>query len=228
MVAERFPRPPGIATELAALPDEDDPEYLDQLRAASLEVIIIARRGAADAALRRRIESITAELALPVIHATAVTWGKAPWWEGDDVKGLAAVMFWEEIREESYFEVNFLSAAITIARRAGDRIRGGKQRAREREATGRDPVDFAESRTHDPYQAIDDRMIVRRALDTLSEDQARAITLHYLMELPIFSENPARLTVASEFGFSERKARGFMADARAALRRWFETEGRDD
>ena len=140
MVAERWTRPAEIAAAYAALPDEDDPEYLAQLSKASLEleVVIIARRATENERLRRRINSIAAERALPIIHAAAVGWGGVPEWEYDEVRSVARFMFWEEIAKgESYFEVDFLNAAITIAKRAGDRVWGRKKRQRDRDALAR-------------------------------------------------------------------------------------------
>lgn len=232
MVAERYERPAKIAAAYAALPDEDDPEYLAQLSKASLEleVVIIARRATEDAALRRQIGRIAADRALPIIEAIAIALsrGKVPRWERDDVKGLANLLFWEEIQAESYFEVHFRNAAITIVKRARARVLGGKQRQRDREATDREPDDFPESRTDDPSEAIVDDILIRSALGTLSEDQQRAITIHHLMGRPIFSENPAISTVASALKCAERKARQVIADAQAKLERWGEREKRND
>ena len=231
MVAERYKRPAKIAAAYAALPDEDDPEYLAQLSKASLEleVAFIARRATENERLRRRIDSIAVERALPIIHAAAVGWSGVPEWEYDEVRSVARFMLWEEIAQgESYFEVDFLNAAITIARRAGDRVWGRKKRQRDRDALALDPDDFPENPTGGLDKAVVDRIIIRSALDTLSEDQQLAITLNDMMGCPIFSEDPSVLTVASGLRCAERKARQVIADARAALRRWGDRERRND
>ena len=229
MVAERWERPAEIAAEYEALPDEDAPDYLETLETASLEVVIIARRATENESLRRRVNLIVAERALPIIHAAAVGWGGVPEWEDDEVKDIAGFLFWEEIEQgESYFEVHFRNAAITIAKRAGERVRGRKQRQRDRDALALDPDDFPENPTGGLDKAVVDRIIIQSALGTLTEEQQRAITLLYRMGCPIFSEDPSVPTVASGLGYAERKARQVIADARAALRRWGDRERRND
>ncbi|MYB42522.1 MAG: sigma-70 family RNA polymerase sigma factor [Chloroflexi bacterium] len=229
MVAERYERPPEIAAEYEALPDEGAPDYLDALQEASLEVAIIARRATENERLRRRIDSIIAKRALPLIHAAAVGWGGVPEWEYDEVRSIARFLFWEEIaRRESYFEVHFPNAAITIAKRAGARFWGRKKRQRDRDALALDPDDFAKNPTGGLDKSVVDNILIRSALDTLPEEQQRAITLHYMMGCPIFSDDPSVLTVASGLRCSERKARKVIADARAALRRWGDRERRND
>ena len=92
-----------------------------------------------------------------------------------------------------------------------------------------DPDDFPENPTGGLDKAVVDRIIIRSALDTISEvEQQRAITWHYIMGFPIFSEDPSVFTVASGLRCSERKARQVIADARAALRRWGDRERRND
>ena len=223
MVAQRFVRPPNVAAALAALPDEGDAAFLDELRAVKLpEVMVIARRGAANAALRRQIERMLEDMTTKRIHAAAVTHGKVPKRLRDDVKAELAAMFWENIQEESYFEVRFNAALKTLAVQAGQRVRG--RRKIDRLTTSLDAMDTTVPDPNDAYEAHERRAAVRRAKAALPEDQYRAITLND-MGFPIFSEDPSVFTVANALRCSERKARQVIADARAALETLLREEG---
>ena len=223
MVAERFVRPLNVAAALAALPDEGDPAFLDELRAVKLpEVMVIARRRTANAALRRQIERILADKTTKRIHAAAVTHGKVPKRLRDDVKAELAAMFWDEIREESFFEVRFNAALKTLARQAGQRVRG--RRKIDRLTTSLEAMDTSVAHPVDAYEVHERRAAIRRAKAALPEDQNRAITLED-MGFPIFSKDPSEFTVAKALRWSERKARQVMADARAALETLLREEG---
>ena len=221
---ERFVRPPEIAAALATLPDEDDPDYLNQLEATKFfEVLITARRIASTEALQRRINDIVAERVLGAIDGAAVRWwGEVPPGPWDDVKGEARAMFWEAIQEESFFEIRFNSAMKNLARQAGQRIRGRKKFV---------PVDLLGAMDddvpspHDEYAAAQHRMDLQQAIESLPDDQRRAYELHHEMGCPIFSKDPTVLTVASALGCAERKARQIWADTKAALEPWLETGG---
>ena len=80
----------------------------------------------------------------------------------------------------------------------------------------------------DSYAAGDDRLLIEAGLATLPEEQGRALSLHYLIGLPVHSQDPAVQTVASTLGCGERKARQLIADGLASLRRWIDGEGGDE
>ena len=76
----------------------------------------------------------------------------------------------------------------------------------------------------DEYEALLDRMLIDAALQTLPDEQAEALTLHYRIGLPIFSKDPGVRTVASELGWSERKTHQLIADGKATARLSIEQE----
>lgn len=234
MTTDKYERPPEIAAELASLPGEEESALLEQLRAASLEVLVIARRRTQDEALRERIDEIVVDRVSQPLRSAVSRHGEAPPGELDEVQDEAMVMFWEEIQDESFFEVRFNLAMKTLARHAGRRVRGGKQRNRERlsERIGTpggfdddESVDVAA--TGDDYAALHNQWLVREGLAQLPEEQANAMALHYLMEFPVHSQNPTVPTVSSLLRCSERKARGLLAKGRHALRGWIDQEEHD-
>lgn len=232
--AEIYDRPPEIEAELAALPPPAAPDYRDSMWSASLETVVIARRSAAGA-LQRQIDTILAELAMPLIRGAAARHGASPGSESEEVEGAAMLLFWEAMQHESFFEVRFNRALMFLARHAGKQVRGGMQRARERSALrfdateqdaldgGGGPVDIADS--VDVYAQVDARMEVEVGLAAIDRRQAEALILHDLMGYPVYSRYPGIPTVASLLGCSERTARRLLADGKAAWRREF---GEDD
>ena len=225
MTEEKYERPAEIAAELDALPSADDPTYLTRLGSSALEVIVIARRLAAGGPLQVDVDEILANRALPAVRAAVFRHSRVPPEDLLDAQQEAMATFWEEIQKESFFEVRFNLALKRLAQRVGERIRGGKQRARERSAErlgsprgagDEQYVDVADD--DDQYEAIHNRMLVEAVLDVLPEEQARALALHYLMELPAFSKDPVVRTVASELGWAERKTRQILKDGRTAAR----------
>ena len=83
---------------------------------------------------------------------------------------------------------------------------------------GRDPpIDVPDDA--DEYSRFDDRNLVDIGLASLPEEQAKALSLHYLMELQIYSQDSTERTVATVLGCGERKARKLIEDAKTALRR---------
>ena len=223
MVAEIYERPPEIAAEFAALPDENDPEYLNRLRAARFEVLLIARRGAPNEALRRRINDIVADRVVPRIHRSFRTRGGVPEEQRPDLKSEAVTMFWEAIQGESFFEVRFNRAMMFLLGQARQNVLGRKRsggRVASLDATAEAIPD-----PEDAYKALEIRMDIQQALEALPGDQRLAYALHYVIRLPIFSPDPAVLTVASVFSCRERKARQIMADTNHALRPWLEPGG---
>ena len=225
MTAEKFERPPEVAAELAELPGEADPAYLTQLESRSLEVLVIARRRATPGALRDDIDEILANRSLPAMRSAVRRYSGLPYEELEDARQEAMVRFWEAIQAESFFEIRFNRALMMLARRVGESIRGGKQRERERHAErygqprgeGDDIYPDVPDQD-DEYEALLDRMLIDAALHTLPAEQAQALTLHYLIGLPVFSKDPGVRTVASELGWSEREARQLIADGKAAAR----------
>ena len=158
--------------------------------------------------------------------------------EFKDAEQEAMVLFWEAIQSESFFEVRFNQAMQFLAKQAGRKIRGGKQREFERSSLragtedsedpdGRDsPIDVPDD--VDEYSRSEDRDLIDVGLASLTEEQARAIILHYRMGLQIYSHDPAARTVASVLGCGERKARKLIADGRAGLRRSIGQEDDDE
>ena len=238
MTAAKYDRPPEIEAALAALPPPTGSGYVDRLRAAPLEVVVIARRGAGDRRLRDQIDGILVDRVSPRIHAAVRRQVSPSYHDIDEVEDEAMVLFWESLSRASFFEVRFNLALKRLAQHAARRLRGGKQRERERAAVrigptapegsdGRDTwADVADDA--DIFSAIDDRLLLNAGLARLPQEQARALSLHYLIGLPVHSQDPAVQTVASTFGCGERKARRLIADGLASLRRWIDGEGGDE
>lgn len=228
---EKYTRPPEIEAELAALPDPTTSGYLDRLKSASIEVVVVARRRATDSKLRDQIDSILVGRSVPRILAAVklrLDHGM-PFEELDEAQDEAMVLFWEEIQRESFFEVRFNRATAYLAKRAWRNIGGSKQRKREssalridstgpEESNGRDTVTDVPDDT-DAHAQFENRYLIQTGLASLPAEQAKAITLHYLFGLQIYSSDAAVQTVASELGCGERKARKLIADGKAALRR---------
>ena len=134
--------------------------------------------------------------------------------------------------------MRFNLALKRLVQHAARRIRGGKQRERERAAVrigAMDPEisDGRDTRAEvaadaDIYSAIDDRLLLNAGLARLPQEQARALSLHYLIGLRVHSQDPAAQTVASTLGCGERTARQLIADGKASLRRWIDGEGGDE
>ena len=235
---EKYSLPPGIEAELVALPAPTVPSYLDRLLSVPIEVVVVARRQTADWILRGKIDSILVDRSLPRIRAAVYRHSGVPSEELDEAQGEAMLLFWAEIQHESFFEVRFNSALKRLAKRAGRKIRGGKQRERERsglrigsdgseESNDRDTVtDIPDD--SDEYSQWESENIIEIGLASLPHEQARAINLHYLMGLNVYSIDSAVRTVASELGCGERKARGLVADGLAALRRSIGQEDDDE
>ena len=226
---EKFTLPPEVRAELDALPAPSAPEYLNWLQAASLEVVVIARRQEAAQRLRDQIDSILIDRSTRLLRAALYRHGGVPWAEFKDAEQEAMVLFWEAIQSESFFEVRFNLAMQNLAKQAGRKIRGGTQREFERSAVpigsqdsedsdDRDaPIDVPDD--SDEYSRFEDKELIEVGLASLPEEQARALSLHYFMDLQIYSSDPAVRTVASVLGCGERKARKLIADGKAALRR---------
>ena len=66
---EKYTLPPDICTELHALPAPTAPTHLDVLQDASIEVVVIARRLAADKRLRDEIDTILVSRLTGLIRA---------------------------------------------------------------------------------------------------------------------------------------------------------------
>ena len=223
MTAGKYRRPPEIEAELASLPHPTDPGYPERLHGASLEAVVAERRRrAADPSLRRRIELILAERAVPLVRAAAARHGNAPPGEADEVESEAMARFWEAIQGDSFFEKRFNLAMMRIAQQAGKRVRGGKQRARERGATPIGPADpdapdgsgvaLDVPDGADAYGQAEDRMLIEEAMDALGEEQAKAVILHDMVGWPVRE-------VAARLGVSERTLYRRLDAGRAALRR---------
>ena len=234
MTAGKYERPPEVQAALDALPPPDDDGYLDALRSTLIEAVVVVHREAADPALRDRIADVLAERSEPRVQAAASRHGQAPSGEIEDVASELRVRFWKDIRDESFFEVKFNKAMKRLAQTAGRDARRGKRGERERSAarlgqpfSGADEIDdaFADiADGADPFGEAENEIVVDQGLATLPYEQARAIALHYRMELPIYSQDPGVEDVASVLGYGERKTRGLIAEGMAALRRWFREE----
>ena len=227
IIHEKYTLPTKIELELAELPDPASPDYLSQLECASIEVVVIARRHSEDLRLRDHIDSILVERTPRLIRAAVRKHSHVPWEEIDEAEDEAMVMFWEQIQDESFFEIRFNSAMMTLAHDAGKKILGGKQRKRERFAVritsaelggtdGRNSVaDIAEY--FDSDSIVDSQHLVEIGLAALSKEQARALILHHQMGYQIYSDDPTVVTVATLLGCKERKARKLIADGRATF-----------
>ena len=237
-IHEKYTLPSEIESELAELPVQTAACYLERLQGVPIEVVVIARRQAADRMLRDQIDSILVDLVTPRIRAAVRRYGYPPSGEVRDTEDEAMLLFWEKVQHESFFEVRFNRAMKNLAQQAGRNIRGAKQRAFERaalridsgnleDATGRDvPREIADD--SDDYSQSEIRLLVQEGLATLPIEQARALTLHYLMGLQIFSHDSTIQTVATELGCGERKARKLIADGKAALGLLIGQEDNDD
>ena len=235
---EKYTLPPEVEAELVALPTPTAASYLDRLLAVPIEVVVVARRQAADRMLRDQIDSILVERSLPRIRAAVYRHSGVPQEELNEAQSEAMLLFWEEIQRESFFEVRFNSALKLLAKRAGRNIRGGQQREHERSALRIGSDDSEESHNRDTvldipddsdeYSRWESRHIIEIGLASLPHEQARAINLHYFMGLNVYSIDPGVRTVASELGCGERKARRLVADGLVALRRSIGQEDSDE
>ena len=225
---EKYSLPPEIEAELVALPAPTASSYPDRLLSVPIEVVVVARRQTADRMLRDKIDSILVDRSLPRIRAAVYRHSGVPSEDLDEAQGETMLLFWEEIQHEAFFEVRFNFALKRLAKRAGRKIRGGKQRERERSALRIDSDGSEESNDRDTVTDIPDdsdeysqwesEYLIEIGLSSLPHEQARAINLHYLMGLNVYSIDSAVQTVASELGCGERKARRLVADGLAALR----------
>ena len=235
---EKYSLPPEIEAELVALPAPAASSYLDRLLSVPIEVAVVARRRTADRMLRDKIDSILVDRSLQRIRAAVYRHSGVPSEEFDEAEGEAMLLFWEEIQRESFFEVRFNSALKRLAKRAGRKIRGGKQRERERSARriGSDDSEESDDRDavtdilddSDEYSQWESEYLIEIGLASLPHEQARAINLHHLMGLNVYSIDSGVRTVASELGCGERKARRLVADGLAALRRSIGQEDDDE
>ncbi len=196
--------------------------------------MVIVRRQAKDDTLRGAIDEILVDRVLPLIRNAVLRHSQVPPEEYDEAEDEAMAMFWAAIQGESFFEIRFNLAMKTLAQGAGRRVGGGKQRERERSAeridstradSGAAPLDVADDA--DDYGAIENDILIRDGLVTLPDEQAQAIVLHYLMDLPVFSQDAGALTVVSTLGCSERKARKLVANGLATIRLWIGEEESD-
>ena len=228
MTNEKYTLPPEIEAAFMALPASTASSYLERLQSVPIEVVVIARRQAGNQVLRDQIDAILVEQSVPRIRAAVNRYSGVPSEELDEAQNEAMVLFWEKIQLESFFEVRFNSAAKRLAEHAGKKIRGGKQRERERSALRIGSNDFSEQNGRnaainipdesDDFSLIELRHLIEVGLASLPVEQARAITLHYRLGMPIYSNDSAVQTVASELGCGERKARKLIADGKAALK----------
>ncbi len=237
---EKYILPPKIEAELVALPAPTASDFLERLQRVPIEVVVIARRQVADRMIRDQIDSILVGRSVPRILAAVklrLDHGM-PFEELDEAQDEAMVLFWEEIQRESFFEVLFNRATAYLVKRAWRNIGGSKQRKRERsalridstgpeESNGRDTVTDVPDDT-DEYAQFENRYLIQIGLASLPAEQAKAITLHYLFGLQIYSNDPAVQTVASELGCGERKARKLIADGKAALKSTLSQEDYDE
>ena len=239
MVTHRkYNLPPEIKAELAALPDPSTSCYLSRLQCASIEVVVIARRLAPTRELRDKIDLILVELSRPRIRAAVRKHSGVYSHEIDDAVGEAMILFWRALQRESFFEVKFNSAMKSLSQQAGKKIHGSEQRKFERSTVpinswdsedsrgGEVPTDFADHVDTDSQLVT--RELVEAGLATLPKEQARAVILHYMMGFPIYSQDTAVRTVASELRCRERKAHRLVADGKNALWRSIDQEERDE
>ena len=224
---EKYTLPPETVAEMAEMPDPAASDYLNRLECASIEIVVIARRHAEDLRLRDQIDSILVERTSRLIRAAVYKHSHVPWEEIDEAQDETMVMFWAKIQDESFFEIRFNAAMMTLAQEVGEKIVGGKQREHERSAVsiysaepggsdGRNTVaEIAVS--FDLDSIIESRRLVEIGLAALPEEQSRALTLRYEMGYQIYSDDPTVVTVATLLGCKERKARRLIADGRAAF-----------
>lgn len=237
---KKYTLPPKIEAELMALPVPTASDFLERLQCVPIEVVVIARRQVEDQMIRDQIDSILVGRSVPRILAAVkrrLDHGM-PFEELDEAQDEAMVLFWEEIQRESFFEVQFNSATAYLAKRAWRNIGGSKQQERERsalridstgpeESDGRDTVTDVPDDT-DGYAQFENRYLIQIGLASLSAEQAKAITLHFLFGLQIYSSDSAVRTVATELGCGERKARKLIADGKAAMKATLSQEDYDE
>ena len=231
MAAGKYERPPEVEAALAALPSPDDEGYLAVLSTTIIEAVVVVHRKTPGGALRDQIADVLAKRSEPRVRAAASRHGQALPGEIDDVESELRLRFWEEIQDESFFEVKFNKAMMWLAQTVGRDARRGKRGALERSAarvvppgSGSDEIDdaladIADGADH--FAQVEDEIVIKQGLSVLPEEQARALALHYLMELPIYSGDAGVRSVAAELGYGERKTRALIAEGRAALGRWF-------
>ena len=234
----KYTLPPEIRAELEALPAPTAPNYLNELQCASIEVVVTARRLAANKRLRDEIDSILVDRATKLVRAAVNRHGGVPFRERDDAVQEAMFLFWREIQSESFFEVRFNLALMYLAMQAGRTIRGGNQGEFERSVLSIGPPDSDEPANRgapvdiaydvDEHSRFEDRDLVEVGLASLTEEQAKALTLHYELGLQIYSHDSEVRTVASVLGCGERKARKLIADGKATLRRSIGQEDCDE
>lgn len=224
----KYTLPPEIITELTALPDSTAPDFLDRLQCAPIEVVVFVRRQARGRILRDQIECILVERSARLINKAVERHCEVSPEELEDVEAEAMALFWETIQNESFFEIRFNSAMKNLAKQAGRKICGSKQRARERcamrlgseEDEKLDGNSFIADIPDDSDESaqFERRFLIDVGLALLPNEQARAIILHYHFGLQIFSKDPEVQSVASELGCGERKARKLVSEGKAALR----------
>ena len=233
---KKYERPPEVEAALAALPPPGDEGYLDALRSTPIEAVVAVYCEATDPALRDRIAGVLVEHSEPRVRAAAARHGRALPGEIEDVEGELRVRFWEKIMDEPFFELKFNKAMMWLAQTAGRDARRGKRGKLERSAArlgspgsyaGDPDIALADVPSGaDPFGQVENEIVVDQGLAVLPDEQAKALALHYRMELPIYSRDPGVRDVASVLGYGERKTRKLIAEGLAALRRWFR-EGDD-
>ena len=157
--------------------------------------------------------------------------------EVEDVESEAMFLLWARIiRNDPFAEQRFNLFLKRIVQQAGKRIRGGRQRERERTALtigmpdpaardGDAPLDVADG--VDAYARAEARMDIGDALASIGPALADVLILHHIEGFPLHSRDPDIETVASMFGLSERTVHRRHRDGRDALRRALE-QGDDD
>ena len=229
MVAKRFRRPPEVAAALAELPPETDPEYLPRLREVLLEALIIERRRARRDPFQRRINDIVVERILPLIGPAVREHTEPSAGEDEDVEARLTEMFWREILNESFFEVQFDSGMRCLAERAARSVRGGAQREAEREAVhGLPGIDYEQVDPNNMDERVETIMLIDAGLRALPRDQARVLIARHWLGLPISSQDPRRVTVGKLLGWSERSVHSLLRAGSAGFKRWVDEHDPDD
>ena len=234
VTAGKYERPPEVEEALAALPPPDDEGYLGALGSTLIEAVVVRYREATDQTLRDRIADVLVERSEPRIQAAASRHGQALPGEIEDVESELRVRFWEDIQDESFFEMKFNKAMMWLAQTTGRDAKRGKRGERERSAARLGPHGFGADESDDafadiaddadPFGQVEDGIVVDQVLAALPDEQAQALALHYRLRLPIYSSDPGVKDVASALGYGESKTRKLMAEALAAARRWFREE----
>ena len=210
MTCDRFTLPPEIQEALAALPSERHPSFIERLESASSnglpELLLISRRRVMDPDIKRRIDGIVGlrigKIVRDRAYGHAIATGIE---EPDDFASEVVSVFWREISKKSFAEVRLNRTVRMLIRRAAAdawrRTQGERERPAERGLPG---ITYPEpSANVDETEAADARMLVHPALDALSKQQARAIALRFEQDLPVFSQYPDVITVASVLGLSQ-------------------------